>query len=79
MEKKKIKIKIKKGDNVKIISGNYKNKEGKVIKIIKRKYRAIVKGINIITKYIKPSSKEPKGKIKKIESSVHISNIKKII
>jgi large subunit ribosomal protein L24 len=74
MEKKKKKKKKKKRKKWK-----NKNKEGKVIKIIKKKYRAIVKGINIITKYIKPSSKEPKGKIKKIESSVHISNIKKII
>lgn len=70
-----MKIKIKKGDKVKILSGNYKNKKGEILKILKKQYKAIIKGINIIKKHIKPSSKNPKGKIEKKESPIHISNI----
>jgi len=70
-----IKIKIKKGDIVQVLSGNYKKKRGEILTVLPKKYRAIVRGINIISKHIKPSAKNSKGRIDKIESSIHISNL----
>jgi len=69
------KIKIKRGDIVEILSGNYKKKRGEVLSIIPKRYKAIVKGINIVSKHIKPSAKNSKGKIDKIESVIDISNL----
>lgn len=75
METKKIKLHIKKGDTVKVIAGDDKGKEGKVLEIVTAKNRAIVEGINIITKHQKPSAGKPEGGIQKTEASVHISNL----
>lgn len=66
---------IRKGDTVKVLSGDDKNKTGKVLEILTAKSRAIVEGINIITKHQKPSAGKPEGGIKKIEGGVHISNL----
>ncbi|TRX53752.1 50S ribosomal protein L24 [Fulvivirga sp. M361] len=78
MERKKNikpKLHLKKGDTVKVISGNSKGKSGKVLEIITAKSRAIVEGVNIVTKHIKPSANQPEGGIEKTEASVHISNL----
>lgn len=78
MEKKatkKVKLHIKKGDTVKVIAGDDKARTGKVLEILPEKSRALVEGINIITKHTKPSAGKPEGGIKKIEGSVHISNL----
>ncbi len=72
---KKIKLHIKKGDNVKVIAGNYKNKTGKVLAIHTQKYRATVEGINLVTHYQKATQKDPKGSIQKKEAPIHISNL----
>jgi large subunit ribosomal protein L24 len=69
------KIKIKKGDIVEVLSGNYKKKRGEVLFIFPKKYKAIIKGINMIFKHVKPSVKNSKGKINKVESAIHISNL----
>ena len=69
------KIKIKKGDNIKIICGEHKGSEGKVVKILKEKNKLIVEGINIVKKHLKPNSQNPKGGIKEVESPIHISNV----
>jgi large subunit ribosomal protein L24 len=69
------KLHIRKGDTVKVLSGDDKNKTGKVLEILTAKSRAIVEGINIITKHQKPSAGKPEGGIKKIEGGVHISNL----
>jgi len=71
----KIKLHIKKGDTVKVIAGDDKGKEGKVLEVIGSKNRAIIEGVNIITKHQKPSAGKPEGGIKKTEASVHISNL----
>lgn len=75
MATKKIKFHIKKGDTVKVIAGDDKGKEGKVQEVIAAKNRAIVEGVNIVTKHQKPSAGKPEGGIKKTEASIHISNL----
>lgn len=72
---KKVKLHIKKGDTVKVIAGDDKGKEGKVLEVVVAKNRAIVEGINVITKHQKPSAGKPEGGIKKTEASIHISNL----
>ena len=69
------KIHIKKGDTVYVNAGNDKGKTGKVLEVIPSKDRAIVEGINIVSKHTKPSPKHPQGGIVKQEASVHISNL----
>ncbi len=68
------KLHIRKGDTVKILTGNDKNKEGKVLQIFPQAYRAIVEGVNIVSRHRKPSTKHPQGGIEKKEASIHISN-----
>jgi large subunit ribosomal protein L24 len=72
---KQPKLHIRKGDMVKVIAGDDKGKEGKVLEIVVEKNRAFVEGVNIITKHDKPSAGKPEGGIKKIEAAVHISNL----
>ncbi len=69
------KIKIKKNDIVKVLSGTSKGKEGKVIRIIRSKNRAIVEGVNIASKHTKPSAANQEGGIIKKEASINISNL----
>jgi large subunit ribosomal protein L24 len=72
---KKIKIKIRKGDTVEVISGNSRGKTGKVVAVHVEKYRAIVEGVNVVSKHIKPSATNPNGGIEKKEAPIHISNL----
>ena len=72
---KQPKLHIKKGDTVQVIAGDDKGKNGKVLEILVLKNRAIVEGINIVTKHQKPSAGKPEGGIKKTEASIHISNL----
>jgi len=74
-EKKTFKFHIKTGDTVKVLSGNSKGKEGKVVKVDTKTYRAVVEGANLATKHVKPSAKDPEGGIKKVEAPIHISNL----
>lgn len=69
------KLHIKSGDTVKIISGNSRGKTGKVLLVDPGKYRAVVEGINMITKHVKPSASNPQGGIEKTEASIHLSNL----
>lgn len=73
MEKKKLHI--KKGDTVKVLAGDDRGKTGKVLEVLVDQDRAIVEGINIVTKHTKPSAGKPEGGIKKTEASLHISNL----
>jgi large subunit ribosomal protein L24 len=72
------KLHIKKGDNVMVISGNHKGQSGRILMVDKEKERAIVEGVNMISKHTRPSADNPKGGIVKQEASVHISNLKVI-
>ncbi|MBA4304785.1 MAG: 50S ribosomal protein L24 [Sphingobacteriaceae bacterium] len=70
-----VKLKIKKGDVVRVITGDDKGKEGRVLEVQPAEMRAIVEGINMITKHTKPSATNPNGGIVKKEAPVHISNL----
>jgi large subunit ribosomal protein L24 len=72
---KQPKLNIRKGDTVKVIAGDDKGKEGKVLEVLLEKKRALVEGVNIVTKHTKPSAGKPEGGIKKVEASIHISNL----
>jgi large subunit ribosomal protein L24 len=79
MEKKKsskAKLHIRKGDTVLIIAGDDRGKTGKVLEVLIEKNRAVVEGINIITKHTKPSAGKPEGGLKKTEAALHVSNLK---
>jgi|TARA_B110000495_G_scaffold198950_1_gene211562 large subunit ribosomal protein L24 len=69
------KIKIKKDDTVVVLAGTSKGKEGKVIKVIPATNRAIVEGVNMISKHTKPNAANPQGGIIKQEATINISNI----
>jgi len=78
MERKKNKqqkLHLRKDDTVKVLSGNSKGKTGKVLEVIAEKQRAIVEGVNIVTKHVKPSASNPEGGIEKTEAAIHISNL----
>ena len=70
-----IKLHIKKGDTVIVLAGEDKGRTGKVLKVEREKMRAIVEGVNIVTKSAKPSAKNPQGGFTKIEAPIHISNL----
>jgi large subunit ribosomal protein L24 len=70
-----IKLKIKSGDTVKVIAGDHKGSEGKVLRVDREKNKAIVEGVNMVSKHTKPSAKSPQGGIVKKEAPLHISNL----
>ena len=69
------KIYIKKGDTVYVLAGEDKGRQGRVLSVQAAKNRAIVEGINIVSKSTKPSAKHPQGGIIKMEAPIHISNL----
>jgi large subunit ribosomal protein L24 len=69
------KLKIKKGDTVKVIAGNHKGQEGKVLSVLIEKNKAFVEGINMVSRHTKPSASSPQGGIVKKEAALHISNL----
>ena len=71
----KAKIKIKKGDTVKIVAGNHKGQQGNVLSIIRDDNKALVEGINLVHRHTKPSASNPQGGIIKKEAPIHISNL----
>ena len=72
------KLHIKKGDTVYVNAGNDKGKTGKVLSVDPKADRAVVEGINMVSKHTKPNSKQPQGGIIKQESGIHISNLQLI-
>ena len=69
------KFNIKKNDTVIVLTGEDKGKTGKVLKVMADKQRALVEGVNMVSKSTKPSAKNPQGGIVKQEASIHISNL----
>ena len=69
------KLKIKTGDTVRINAGDHKGQEGKVQVILREKNKAIVEGLNMVSKHEKPSASNPQGGIAKKEAPIHISNL----
>lgn len=69
------KLKIKKGDNVKVIAGNSKGSTGRVLEVNRITSRVIVEGANMITKHQKPDAQNPDGGRVEVEAPIHISNL----
>ena len=69
------KLHIKKGDQVIVNTGEYKGQKGRVLNIDRAKNRAIVEGVNMVSKHTKPNANNPQGGITKQEAPVHISNL----
>ena len=70
-----MKLHIKKGDMVFVNAGDNKGQQGRVLEVIVKKSRAIVEGINMVSKHTKPNAKTQQGGIVKKEAAVHISNL----
>jgi large subunit ribosomal protein L24 len=66
---------IKKGDQVIVITGESKGQKGRVLEVDREKTRALVEGVNMVSKHTKPNTKAPQGGIVKKEAPVHISNL----
>ncbi len=69
------KLHIKKGDLVYVNTGEYKGQQGRVLEVNRKDRRAIVEGVNMVSKHTKPSNENPQGGITKKEAPVHISNL----
>ena len=69
------KLKIKKDDTVLVLTGTSKGSKGKVVKVIPNENRAIVEGVNMVTKHVKPSADKPEGGLINTEAAMHISNL----
>ncbi|AOR25946.1 50S ribosomal protein L24 [Formosa sp. Hel3_A1_48] len=69
------KLKIKTGDTVRVIAGDHKGSEGKVLTVLIDKNKAIVEGVNMIKKHMKPNAQNPQGGIVEKEAALQISNL----
>lgn len=69
-------MKVKVGDNVRILAGKDRGKEGKIIKTLKKENKVIVEGINMIKKHVKPNRMNEVGSIVDVEAPIHVSNVK---
>lgn len=69
------KLHIKKGDRVQVIAGESKGQEGKVLRVLVKENKAIVEGVNMVTKHTKPNAKNTQGGILKKEAPIHVSNL----
>ena len=69
------KLKIKTGDTVRVTAGDHKGSEGKVLTVLREKNKAIVEGVNMVSKHQKPSAQNPQGGIVKKEAPIQISNL----
>lgn len=71
-------MKVKVGDLVKVIAGQYKNNEGKVLKTLKKENKVIVEGVNVHKRHVKPNQMNQAGGIFESEAPIHVSNVKKV-
>jgi large subunit ribosomal protein L24 len=69
---------VKKGDEVEVISGNFKGSSGKILEVLPKKHRVLVEGVRIIKKHLRKSQDNPQGKISEREGPIHISNVRLI-
>ena len=71
-------MKVKVGDNVKILAGKDKGKEGRIIKTLRSDNKVVVEGVNVIKKHVKPNRMNEVGSIVEVEAPIHVSNVKKV-
>ena len=69
-------MKVKVGDNVRILAGQDKGKEGRIIKTLKKDNKVVVEGINVVKKHVKPNRMNEVGSIVEVEAPIHVSNVK---
>ena len=74
----RIKFHVKKGDQVEVISGNFRGSSGRILAVFPAKQRVVVEGVRIIKKHLRKSQDNPGGKIAEREGPIHISNVKLI-
>jgi large subunit ribosomal protein L24 len=72
----RLKLHVRKGDNVEVISGNHRGSSGKVLEVIARKQRVLIEGVRMIKKHLRKSQDNPQGKISEREGPIHISNVR---
>jgi large subunit ribosomal protein L24 len=72
----RVKCHVKKGDQVEVISGNFRGSSGRVLAVFPGKQRVVIEGVRIIKKHLRKSQDNPSGKIAEREGPIHISNIK---
>lgn len=75
MKKKITKLHVRKGDTVKVLSGNDRGKTGKVLDVYPKDYKAIIEGVNMVFKHVKPSASNPEGGINKQEAPVALNKL----
>ncbi len=69
------KFNIKKGDTVRVLTGDSKTQQGKVLEVLTKTDKAIVEGVNLVSKHTKPNAAQPQGGIVKKEAAIHVSNL----
>jgi large subunit ribosomal protein L24 len=69
------KLNVRKGDTVKVVSGDSKGAQGRVLEVLVKERRVLVEGVNMVSKHTKPNAKNTQGGIVKQEASIHISNV----
>ena len=72
----RVKLHVRKGDQVEVISGNHRGSTGKVLDVIARKQRVLIEGVRMIKKHMRKSQDQPQGSIVEREGPIHISNVK---
>ncbi|MFZ5816922.1 MAG: 50S ribosomal protein L24 [Bacillota bacterium] len=75
MEKVRYKVHVKKDEEVVVITGKDKGKQGKVQKVLPKTNRVVVAGVNMVKKHTKPSARNPQGGIIEMEAPIHASNV----
>ncbi len=70
---------VKKGDHVKVISGNHTGAEGKILAVLQQKEQVLIEGVRLIKKHQRKSQEHPQGIIAQREGPIHISNVKKVV
>lgn len=74
----RLKFHVKKGDNVEVISGNFRGSSGKILQVLPRKQRVLIEGVRMIKRHLRKSQENPQGKIAEREGPIHISNVRLI-
>lgn len=72
----RIKLHVRKGDQVEVIAGNFRGSTGKVLQVLPKKQRVLIEGVRMIKKHLRKSQDSPQGKIAEREGPIHISNVK---
>jgi len=72
----RIKLHVKKGDNVEVICGNFRGSSGKILEVFPQKQRVLIEGVRIIKRHLRKSQDNPQGKIAEREGPIHISNVR---